>query len=312
MSFSSAIVQLLDSKLQAARKTAKNRVREARKLVRRARKAVPESTLDEIRAGADAVREAVKQRDAAVINKAADKLASLLDKHLDRYRKPAWRESFESILIAVLVALVLRSFVVEAFKIPSGSMIPTLAIGDQIFVNKLLYGVRIPFTAVRLIDFAMPDRGEVIVFICPEEPHEDYIKRVVGLPGDEIAVRDGVVFVNGEPAARDLRARGTFWDRDTLTQRWYRFDAFVYEETLGDRTHTVIYDAEPAAAARDFEPVIVPEGHIFVMGDNRDHSYDSRAWGTVPLSNILGRSLFVWWSWGREGLDVSRIGTSIE
>lgn len=312
MLFSAILSRLMDPKLRAAKKTARRRVQEARKLMRRAKKTVPESTIGEIRASVTATRESAKNGDAVAINKAADKLTSLLNKHLDRFRKPAWRESIESILIAVLVALVLRSFVVEAFKIPSGSMIPTLAIGDQIFVNKLLYGIRIPFTAVRLVDFAMPERGDVIVFICPEEPHEDYIKRVIGLPGDEIAVRDGEVSVNGEPVSRELQGRGTFWDRDTLTQRWYTFDAFAYEETIGDQTHTVVYDAEPAAAAQDFAPVIVPEGHVFVMGDNRDHSYDSRSWGPVPLPNILGRSLFVWWSWGREGLDVSRVGTSIE
>lgn len=312
MSFSAQLSRLMDPKLRAAKKTARHRVREARKLLRRGKRAVPESAVGEIKASVTATRESAKNGDVAAINKSADKLASLLNKHLDRYRKPAWRESLESILIAVLVALILRSFVVEAFKIPSGSMIPTLAIGDQIFVNKLLYGIRIPFTPIRLVDFAMPKRGEVIVFICPEEPNEDYIKRVIGLPGDEIAVRDGEVVINGEPLGRELQGRGTFWDRDTLTKRWYTFDAFIYEESMGEESHTVVYDAEPAAAAQDYDPVIVPEGHIFVMGDNRDHSYDSRSWGPVPLPNILGRSLFVWWSWGREGLDVSRIGTAIE
>jgi signal peptidase I len=312
MPFSITLSRLIDSKLRAATKVARHRLREARKLLRRGRKVVPESTVSEIEASVTATRAATKTGDAAAVHKAADKLSALLDKHLGRYRKPAWRESLESILIAVLVALVLRSFVVEAFKIPSGSMIPTLAIGDQIFVNKLLYGVRIPFTAVRLVDFSIPDRGDVIVFICPEEPHDDYIKRVVGLPGDEIAVRDGRVTINSEPLDRELQGQETFWDRDALTQRWYTFDAMVYEETIDGETHTVIHDAEPAAAARDYGPVIVPEGHVFVMGDNRDHSYDSRSWGPVPLPNILGRSLFVWWSWGRDGLDVSRIGTAID
>jgi len=162
---------------------------------------VAESIQSEITTLTTQAHEIARGTDVGVMNKAGDKLAAALDKHLAAYRKPAWRESLESIAVAVLVALLLRSFVVEAFKIPSGSMIPTLAIGDQIFVNKLVYGVRVPFTAIRIIDLAMPKRGEVIVFICPVEPHEDYIKRVIGLPGDEIMVRDGVVSINGQPSS---------------------------------------------------------------------------------------------------------------
>ena len=130
-----------------------------------------------------------------------------------------WRESFQSILIAVLIALMLRSFVVEAFKIPSGSMIPTLAIGDQIFVNKYLYGVRVPFTSIRLVDFDEPQRGEVIVFICPIEPHQDYIKRVIGLPGDEVTVRNNTILINGEPVKRKLVGTREFADRDNESER---------------------------------------------------------------------------------------------
>ncbi|OGQ92135.1 MAG: signal peptidase I [Deltaproteobacteria bacterium RIFOXYA12_FULL_58_15] len=250
--------------------------------------------------------------DTNAIKRACDRLLALVNKHLDAYRKPAWRESLESIAIAVLVALLLRSFVVEAFKIPSGSMIPTLAIGDQIFVNKLVYGVRIPFTVTRIVDFSMPQRGEIIVFQCPIPPHEDYIKRVIGLPGDEISVRDGIVSVNGKQLEREFKEKKELWDRDTRTGRWYPFEAFVYRESVDGNPHTVIFDADPAQAAPDFGPVIVPEGHVFMMGDNRDHSYDSRAWGPVPLSNILGRSLFVWFSWGREGMAWDRLGTWLE
>jgi signal peptidase I len=300
------------SDLRAARKLARSRVREANKLLKRGRERVSRESQAAINDEVSDLTTTLEQKNISVIHRASDRLAATVDKHLDLYRKPAWRESLESIGVAILVALLLRSFVVEAFKIPSGSMIPTLAIGDQIFVNKFMYGVRIPFTPIRIVDFAMPKRGEVIVFICPVEPHEDYIKRVMGLPGDEIAVRDGVVLVNGKAQERTFQTKGIFWDRDNASGRWYPFDAFAYDETVEGKRHTVIYDADPSQSSPDFGPVIVPEGNVFMMGDNRDHSYDSRSWGAVPLSNILGRSLFVWFSLGQDGLAWNRLGTWIE
>ncbi len=222
-----------------------------------------------------------------------------------------WRESIQSILIAVFIALMLRSFVVEAFKIPSGSMIPTLAIGDQIFVNKFRYGVRVPFTSIRLVDFAEPERGEVIVFICPVEPHQDYIKRVVVLPGDEIMVRNYILLVNGKAVERKLIGTREYTDRDLNSDQWTTFRAEAWEETLDGRTYTVLQDPGVRSGGAHYGPSIVPEGHVFMMGDNRDHSYDSRMWGTVPVESILGRSLVVWWSWGKDYLDTERMGTWI-
>ena len=305
-----SVSQLFDPKLRAARKSAHLRVREAKKLLRRASGAATSDTQNAVRAAMAAVTEARRNSDVTAMQRTSDRLAALVSEHLEAYRKPPWRESLESIGIAVLVALILRSFVLEAFKIPSGSMIPTLAIGDQIFVNKYLYGVRVPFTSIRVVDFAMPKRGEVIVFICPVEPYEDYIKRVIGLPGDEIAVRGGTIFVNGEPVKRTPLGRTTHWDRDNTNDRWHPFDAMAFRETLGEHEYTVLQDSDQPA--RDYGPVVVPGGHVFMMGDNRDHSYDSRSWGPVPLQNILGRSMFVWWSWGKDGLEVGRIGTWIE
>jgi signal peptidase I len=228
-----------------------------------------------------------------------------------RRLKPAWRDSLESIGGAILVALTLRAFVFEAFKIPSGSMIPTLAIGDQIWVNKFVYGLRVPFTTTRIIDFATPKRGDVIVFVCPEPPHEDYIKRVVGLPGDEVAVRGGEVFINGQAVQRRSLGEEQYWDRDP--SGWQKFSASAYQETLGAHSFTVLHESSPELLYyHDARPYVVPPDNVFMMGDNRDHSHDSRAWGPVPLRNIIGRSTFVWWSWGNEGLETSRLGHWID
>ncbi len=324
MSMPLALGRIFDSKQRSARRLARVRLREARKLMRRARGALSDSARSELRQQVAELSAARKEGNVAAMHKQADKLATLSNRHLATFRKPAWRESFESILVAVLVALLLRSFVVEAFKIPSGSMIPTLAIGDQIFVNKYIYGVRIPFTAVRLVNFAEPKRGEVIVFMVPLEPHEDYIKRVIGIPGDEVMVRRGQVYINGAPVPHKALGRVTELDRDGVSGPWHTFDAYAFQETLDGNTYTVLQDANVSVTHSDFGPFVVPEGHVFVMGDNRDHSFDSRAWQpggmAVPEENILGRSLFVWWSWGKggwwlwgdEGLRFGRLGTWID
>jgi signal peptidase I len=311
MQMPAAIARLLDAKVRNARRQAKGRIKEAKKLLRRAGPSVPEEVRKQVVSEATSLSSAYNGDDVAGMDQHGEKLGGLLHTHLAAYKKPAWRESFESIAVAVLVALLLRSFVVEAFKIPSGSMIPTLAIGDQIFVNKYVYGVRVPFTSIRLVDFAMPERGEVVVFIYPQPPHEDYIKRVIGLPGDEIVVKRGVVYINGKAVPRVAKGRVTETDRDG-DGAWFTFEAYAYEETLEGKTYTVLRDADVPTEHGDFSAFIVPQGEIFVMGDNRDHSSDSRTWRGVPLSNILGRSLFVWWSWGKNGLDFGRLGTWID
>lgn len=223
-----------------------------------------------------------------------------------------WKESVGSVLIAILVALTLRAFVVEAFKIPSGSMIPTLAIGDQIFVNKYRYGLRVPFTSTRLVDFKAPERGEVIVFICPDQPSDDYIKRIAAVAGDELEYRQGVLYINGKEVQKKSLGRKGHMERDQRTGRWYPFEALAYEETNGEATYTILEKPNGLNSERNYGPVVVPDGHVFVMGDNRDSSRDSRIFGFVPEDHILGRSLFVWWSWGAEGLATDRLGTWID
>ena len=186
--------------------------------------------------------------------------------------KSTFREYAEAILMALLLALFIRTFIVQAFKIPSGSMIPTLAIGDHILVNKLSYGVRMPFLEKYLVDFGAPARDDVIVFIYPEDRSKDFIKRVVGVAGDNVEVRNKKVFINGK-AAEDRHAH---------------FEG--YDPQLGGTVNGDHYG-----------PKVVPEGHVFVMGDNRDRSYDSRFWGHVNLSEVRGKAFLIYWSW--DGID---------
>jgi signal peptidase I len=183
-------------------------------------------------------------------------------------KKHIIREYSESIIIAIILALVIRTFVVQAFKIPSGSMEDTLAIGDHILVSKFIYGTKIPFSDKRILKIRDPRRGDVIVFEYPEDPSKDFIKRVIGTPGDEVEVKEKKVYINGMP---------------------YENPHEVHKEK-----ELIPREQNP----RDnFGPVKVPENSYFVMGDNRDRSYDSRFWGFVKNSKIKGLAFIKYWSW---------------
>jgi len=209
---------------------------------------------------------------------------------------------------ALLVALIIRTVLIEPFKIPSGSMIPTLEIGDQIFVNKFIYGVRVPF--MNWVPFPlvrMPQRGDVIVFNNPLDTSKDYIKRVVGLPGDEVELRNDVVFINGREQPRRLLAENAVsWDQPA--GEWQASRGELFEEALDGRTHLVLQN--PARRGQgNFGPVRVPAGAVFVMGDNRDNSADSRlglgvSSGVeyVPYGYIKGKAMIVWLALGHDGL----------
>jgi signal peptidase I len=203
-------------------------------------------------------------------------------------KKSIVREYAESIIIAILLALVIRAFVVQAFKIPSGSMKPTLQIGDHILVNKFIYGIklRIPFTALNytLIPISTPKRNDVVVFIYPVDPSKDFIKRVIGLPGDTVQVIDKKVFINNKPM-EDLH--GVHSDQMTIPG----------SEQPRDNT----------------QPTVVPPHSYFVMGDNRDESYDSRFWGFVAQKDIIGEAFIIYWSWDRTefGVRWKRLGMLI-
>ncbi len=190
-------------------------------------------------------------------------------------KKHIVREYIESILIAVLLALLIRTFVVQAFKIPSGSMEDTLAIGDHLLVNKFIYGTKIPFTDKKIMKFRDPRQGDVIVFEYPEDPSKDFIKRVVGLPGDIVEGKDKQVYVNGKPYCNPHEVHK---------------ELEVIPKEMNPRDN--------------FGPITVPPDSYFVMGDNRDRSYDSRFWKFVKVSQIKGLAFIKYWSWDNQKFRV--------
>ena len=211
-------------------------------------------------------------------------MANIFTKDPER-NKSVLREYVEAILVALVLALFIRTFIVQAFKIPSGSMLPTLLIGDHILVNKFLYGIKNPFTGSTWIAVNQPQRGDIIVFKYPLNHKQDFIKRVVGLEGDRIEIWDKKLFVNGEPFEVD---GAVHLDQTTLPSR---------------------------VSPRDnFGPVTVPKDSLFVMGDNRDSSHDSRFWKFVPLRDVRGKAFILYWSWDKEVFSIRwrRIGKLVQ
>jgi signal peptidase I len=201
------------------------------------------------------------------------------DKKTSKKKKSSLRENIEAILVAVVLALFIRTFVVQAFKIPSGSMKNTLLIGDHILVNKFIYGIKLPFIGATLIPIKDPQREDIVVFEYPDDPSKDFIKRVIGVAGDRVEIRDKKVYVNNMPLDQDF----------------------------------AIYTDDRSLPGRDFfGPITVPENSLFVMGDNRDNSHDSRFWGFVKLKAIKGKAFIIYWSWNGENqnsiLDYVRWG----
>jgi signal peptidase I len=286
-------------KRRRARREAKHLIKEARRILRRHRRRIKEEVAADVRRAADELKQALRGGRFSVIRERLEHLDELMDRHLAFGRKSALREYAESIGIAVLIALLLRAFVVEAFKIPSGSMIPTLEVGDHIFVNKFIYGFRIPFTNIKFLPVKKPKRGEVIVFVYPQDEDKDFIKRIVAVGGDSIAFRDNAVIVNGRPIKRRrLPGPCVYPEVEEGSDRWEPRPCVAYEEEQDGNRYRVIHDLN-GISFPDRKPVKIPEGQVFVMGDNRDNSHDSRFWGTVPDSHIKGRAIFIWWSYGQ-------------
>lgn len=220
-------------------------------------------------------------------------------------KEPILIEYARSLFPVFLVVLILRSFIIEPFRIPSGSMYPTLEIGDFIAVSKFSYGIKLPVTRTTIIPISLPERGDVVVFAYPNDPSVDYIKRVIGLPGDEITYVGRTMFVNGE--AIKQAPLGKYLGRDSGAQM---SGANLVAETMSNNhTYNVLLDMDKSS--RDMNTIVVPEGHYFTVGDNRDHSNDSRFWGFVPEKNLKGKAFGIWMNWDN-GIHWGRIGKGIE
>lgn len=201
---------------------------------------------------------------------ATQEVASVVE--VEKKRKSLAREYLEAIVIALLLALVIRTFVIQAFTIPSGSMMDTLLVGDYILVNKFIYGAEIPFTSRHLPGIRLPQRGDIIVFRYPQDESRDFIKRVIGVPGDTVQVRDNRVYINGRLLDEPYVRSGSFRNPPS------NHCGYVYA----------------------CDPIVVPLAAYFVMGDNRDNSQDSRYWGFVKRPKIRGKAFFIYWSWDGE------------
>lgn len=220
-------------------------------------------------------------------------------------KEPILVEYARSFFPVIFIVLVLRSFLVEPFRIPSGSMMPTLLIGDFILVNKFTYGIRLPVLNTKIIAMGEPVRGDIVVFRFPNDPKVDYIKRVIGLPGDRIGYYNKQLHVNGAPVKQTPLGeyQGT-GKGDSMT------GSILLSEDLGAATHDILIREGQPSVQGEF---IVPQGQYFVMGDNRDNSNDSRYWGTVPEANLVGKAFFIWMSfdWDNGGIAFHRLGTTL-
>ena len=214
--------------------------------------------------------------------------------------EPILVEYARSFFPIILIVLLLRSFLVEPFRIPSGSMMPTLLIGDFILVNKFTYGIRLPVINTKVVEMGEPARGDIVVFRFPKDPSTDYIKRVIGLPGDKIGYFNKQLFVNGNPVkATPLGEYRGLGKGESMT------GSILLSEDLEHVTHDILIREGQPSVKGEFT---VPAGHYFVMGDNRDNSNDSRYWGTVPEENLVGKAFFIWMNWD-DGISFNRLGS---
>ena len=223
---------------------------------------------------------------------------------MEKKGKNVVREYIEALAVAIIAALILRAFVIQAFRIPTGSMKDTLLVGDFLLVNKYIYGAktpeRIPVLNIKLPSFRFPalkkpERGDIIVFKYPKDERLDYIKRCVGLPGDTLEVRGGIVYINGQPREH-LEYIGKKWDMEERVYINY------HRVTIPEgKEYTIRFYDGMNPPSRYYSRIVIPEGYLFMMGDNRDNSADSRAWGLMPMDNIVGKALVIYLSWDKNG-----------
>jgi signal peptidase I len=320
-------------------KRAERFLKDVEKLLGKHKSKVSEKDREKLGAAMDDVRQALAGKsDKKRLSTALKDLDSKAEQILGFAKKSTLREYAESIGIAILIAVVLRAFVVEAFKIPTGSMIPTLEVGDHIFVNKFIYGLRVPLTNAWFVQWGKPQRGDVIVFRYPRDLSKDYIKRVVAVAGDRVRVAHREVFVNGEKLDRKASDAFSYVEEgdddlhaDSPNEVVRRAMAFSEKSLGSDQLYTVIYDHHPEFSRAPFPkgdtlPGLectydtpgargecrVQDDFVFVMGDNRDNSSDSRVWGAVPIDYVKGKAMFIWWSRGpRSGVRLDRLGMPV-
>lgn len=222
------------------------------------------------------------------------------------YREPWYIDYSRSFLPVLLIVLILRSFIAEPFRIPSGSMMPTLLHGDFILVNKFTYGLRLPVSHKKVWSNKLPERGDVAVFRFPSNPSVDYIKRVIGLPGDTITYKDKQISINGVAIEQEGEEIYFGQGRDSGMN-----GAQIRDEQLDAANHKILLDQRYNRGRGEW---VIPDGQYFVMGDNRDNSNDSRFWGTVPEENLVGKAFLIWMNWDISAgqFDLGRIGTKIK
>jgi signal peptidase I len=309
----------LPSRLRGRFESARALLDEAEMILTRHEKAVVRELTakerDRLRGELEALREAMDEMpfDEEGFTDALARADGEIDVRLGRWRKSEVREYLEAILMAVAVAFALRAFVIEAFKIPSGSMIPTLMVGDHIFVNKFSYGPAVPYTHARVWTSMPPRRGDVIVFAFPEHPEQDFIKRVIAIEGDRLEARNGHPIINGWEVPSCLVGPWAYSDYDSPITR---HEGELYVEYLGNESFLTFYDHASGVFPEIQGPYFAKGGEVWVMGDNRNNSHDSRMWfggqgGGVPFENIRGRALFVWLSVSDNGIDWSREGAPV-
>lgn len=226
-------------------------------------------------------------------------------------KEPLFVEYARAFFPVILIVFALRSFVVEPFRIPSGSMLPSLVVGDFILVNKFGYGIRLPVINTKIINVGEPQRGDVAVFRYPRDPSVNYIKRIIGLPGDHIVYDNKRLYINGK-----MMPQGQATSYAVRLDGRLEYETARVTENLDGVKHSILLSPRPDPSVSEFD---VPPGHYFVMGDNRDHSNDSRYWGFVPEANLVGKAFFIWFSWDHtraspwfwQRVDMERIGSVI-
>jgi len=292
------------SKESKARKKAKQLINQTKVVLEKNRSKLNPESVSILEQKIGNAERALGSGDYKGILQTTSDLEAVSADYLSKFTKSKLRQNIEALAFAIILALIIRTFIFQPFKIPSGSMIPTLLVGDHLLVNKFVYGTQIPFTDIEVLPIEKIKRGDVIVFTYPNNERDPsknglyYIKRVVGLPGDEIDLNGRNLYVNGEKVP--IEYVGTYADKRNSEQ----FDEYR-EDLFGDE-HTVIFRKGKENTNRgSYIPVTkVPEGSAFVMGDNRDNSQDSRFWGFVPMENIAGKAFIIHWSWDFANPDI--------